>query len=388
MGRYSPTVRLDPGGPLDFTALSSALRELQDTRLRKRQQKLWEEREAEHRRQQGERERIAAEARANDVRARGGVKLLEAPMGQPTLRDLTPSRAPRVPEALGGGELRPMLPRSTGGDPRPDGTGRYLEVVDGESYMVDPMQPLRLQERVRQDTERAKLASSGRVARTLLSNVPTYRGALDQLNDEDLGRMPLSEIDALTRAGTPKPLSARDDIDGQARALGLNVSGMSPGEASQRVAMAERTWENANRPRSSDDESRALLREERTRKAREALASRVVRAAKARGHANMRDLYGDKAIWNPRDAADAKRLGMTHGDYLAAWQAYEDSPSTSSARAARGGGTNDVQTLIAKALEGEAPGEPTEDDFVRALQALGPNASEAQARAWLAKNRR
>lgn len=410
MSRYSPSVRLDAGGPLDFSPLTSALRDLQDTRLRKRQLSLYEAREAEDNRQQAERERIAGEARANDVRRRGGVPILEAPIGQPTIRDLTPSTAAptRVPQALGGGELRTPLARSSGGDWRPEGTGRYQETIDGTTYLVDPLQPLRLQDKVRRDTERATLESAGRVSRSLLSTIPTYQQPLSRLSDEDLGRLPLSELDTLTRAATPKALTARDDIAGQAKAFGVDVTGMSPGEAATRVAMAEDKWKAANRPSTSDDENRALIREERVRKARESLAHRVVQSAKALGLGTLRDAYADKRIWNARDAAEAKRLGMTHADYMAAWQAYDDSPSTASARAARadtkGGG---VQALIADALKDDAPspvaggaraagrapartptrapaGEPSEDDFVRALQALGPNATEAQARAWLA----
>lgn len=219
MGRYSPTVRLDPGGPLDFTALSSALRELQDTRLRKRQQKLWEEREAEDRRQQGERERIAAEARANDVRARGGVKLLEAPMGQPTLRDLTPSRAPRVPEALGGGTLRPMLSRPSGGDYRPEGTGRYLEVIDGESYMVDPLQPARMEERKREILDAPKRLSLGIQRHRTLREL-----GLDGADaPEDLGRMDNSLFGALVegRQGQRSMQQAETQLRQQATYYGI-----------------------------------------------------------------------------------------------------------------------------------------------------------------------
>ena len=385
MGRYSPTIRDDPGGPLDFSPLASALSDLQDNRLRRRQQKLWEDREAEDRRQQGERERVAAEGRANDVRRRGGTPILSAPMGQPTLRDLTPARESRVPQSLGGGALRPMLPRSTGGDYRPEGTGRYLEQVDGESYMVDPLQPMRLQDKVRQDTERAKLTSAGRVSRTLLGSVPTFRGTLDQLSDEDLGRMPLGEVDALVRVGTPKPLAARDDVAGQAKALGLDVTGMSPGEAAQRVAMAEKRWENANRPRGADDENKALIREERVTKSRAAFADRMVQAMGGRV-ARERD-------WRPADLAEAKRLGMTLSDYQAAEQRYRDKPSTEAVRAEKAAAKgSSVSDLISEALNeggagGGAGGDYSEDDYVRALQALGPKATEQQARAWLAKNR-
>lgn len=176
MGRYSPTIRQDPGGPLDFSPLAAALSDLQDNRLRRRQQKLWEDREAEDRRVQGERERVAAEERANDVRRRGGVKLLEAPIGKPTLRDVTPAQESRVPQSLGGGALRPMLPRSTGGDYRPEGTGRYLEQVDGEAYMVDPLQPARMEERKREILDAPKQMSEGIQRERMLRDAGLHQG--------------------------------------------------------------------------------------------------------------------------------------------------------------------------------------------------------------------
>ena len=218
MGRYSPTVRPDPGGPLDFSPLSSALRQLQDNRLRRRQQKLWEDREAEDRRVQGERERVAAEERANDVRRRGGQPLLSAPIGQPTIRDMTPSRETRVPSAVGGGSLRPLLPASSGGDAREDGTGRYTETIDGETYLVDPLQPMRLQDRVRRDTERAKLTANGRVSRTFLSGVPLDKVRAPATQDQAeydavdaamaaLERLPITIVDRAT-AGAPDTVPA------------------------------------------------------------------------------------------------------------------------------------------------------------------------------------
>ena len=397
MGRYSPTVRPDPGGPLDFSPLSSALRQLQDNRLRRRQQKLWEDREAEDRRVQGERERVAAEERANDVRRRGGQPLLSAPIGQPTIRDMTPSRETRVPSAVGGGSLRPLLPASSGGDAREDGTGRYTETIDGETYLVDPLQPMRLQDRVRRDTERAKLTANGRVSRTFLSGVPQFKDALATLSDEDLGRMPLSEVDALARVGTPKPLSAREDVTGQAKAYGIDVTGMSPGEAATRVAMAERKWETANRPASADDESKALLREERRARAKAAFARRQVLAGQGLGLDNDAKFFGDKRIWNSQTLAEAKRLGMTNADYIAARQEYRDKPSTESARAERGkANASALDRLLAEegvtakagGANEQGGGDYSEDDYVRALQALGPKATEAQARAWLDKQGR
>jgi len=379
MGRYSPTVRDDPGGPLDFSPLASALSDLQDNRLRRRQQKLWEDREAEDRRVQGERERVAAEKRANDVRRRGGTPLLSAPIGQPSLRDLTPAQESRVPQSLGGGALRPMLPRSTGGDYRPEGTGRYLEVIDGESYMVDPLQPMRLQDKVRQDTQRATLSSRGRVTRTLLDAIPAYKGVLSKLTDEDIGQVPLSEIDALSKVGMPKPLAARDDIIGQAKALGLDVSGMSPGEAAQRVAMAEKKWETANRPRGADDENRALIRDERKARAKAAFAARQVRAAQALNLDTDQKFFSDNRLWNASSMAEAERLGMTNADYIAARQSYKDSPSTESARAeraaAKASGT-DAERMIAEVLRGGAATGPDAPAAPRG--GAGPTPSPAQ----------
>ena len=354
MGRYSPSVREDPGGPLNFSPLTSALRDLQDNRLRRRQLHLFEDREAEDRRVQGERERIGREARANDVRARGGVRLLDVPVGQPTLRDLTPSTETRVPQSLGGGAIRPMLPSRAStveSDYRPAGTGRYLEEVDGESYMVDPLQPARLQDVVRETSGRALRASQGRVARTLLRGAPGFGSALQDLSDEDLGRMPLSEVDALIRVAQPRRVDPRDDIEGQARALGLDVSGMSPGEAAQRVDMAERRWQNANRPAPQVDpvmqEQRALLRDERVSRGKAAFADRMVQAFGGR-------VLSEKQ-WRPADVAEARRLGMTLSDYQAAEQRYRDRPNTAAARSAK----RSVSDVIADAqADDEETGEP------------------------------
>lgn len=361
MGRYSPTVREDPGGPLDFSPLTSALRQMQDNRLRRRQLSLYEDREAEDRRVQGERERVAHEARVNDVRARGGVPILSAPVGQPTLRDMTPATENAGARALGGQPLRPMLASRASTVPaaeyRPDGTGRYLETLDGESYMVDPMQPARLQDTLRDTSGRALRASQGRVARTLLKGTPQFAGALDALSDEDLGRMPLGEVDGLIRAAQPKKIDPRDDIEGQARALGVNVAGMSPGEAAQRVAMAERNWNNTHRAPPQVDpvmnEQRALLRDERVARGKADFADRMVQA--------FGGAVKNEKGWRPADLAEAKRLGMSLSDYRAAEQRYHDKRNP--ARASGG-----VSDIIAKALAddeeaGEAPAmqSPTEE---------------------------
>lgn len=221
MGRYSPSVREDPGGPLDFSPLTSALREMQDNRLRRRQLKLYEDREAEDRRVQGERERVAHEARVNDVRARGGIPILQAPIGQPTLRDMTPSIETRVPQALGGGTLRPMLRSSSVPDAeyRPDGTGRYLETIDGESYMVDPMQPARLEERKREIVDAPKRLNLGLQRDRLLREAQLDQGDAP----EDLGRMDNSIFSALVqgRQGRRSMQQAEGELRLRARMRGI-----------------------------------------------------------------------------------------------------------------------------------------------------------------------
>lgn len=146
MSRFSPTVRPEAPRPLDFSPISSALREVQDRRRRERlerqeqdrynqQQQRQQDLDTLERQRYGQRQEIEAQERAGELLSKGWQRTEE-------YRDPSVSRIRGQAGSVDAGGFSVPIPDVEQGLERRPGMESVRTQVDGSEYIFDPLRAL------------------------------------------------------------------------------------------------------------------------------------------------------------------------------------------------------------------------------------------------------